>query len=186
MISQSGVLAADEHQRVAQFPIDLQHVRHGLVDDALRLFAAVSAGVGEHVKKGCSSVKAARSVWGCQWWEIVPGISTNSISTATNASHTTPALSLADNGEQYYATVSNAVSLATNTTATLTVAGLPGFGAVMFDNGSLTMTWTNGSTLLTATNLALPVWQWTVVTGATSPYVVTNLNASQQFYRVKQ
>jgi hypothetical protein len=121
-----------------------------------------------------------------QWWEIVPGISTNSISTATHASYTTPALSLADNGEQYYATVSNAVSLATSSTATLTVTGQPTFGSVMVNGGNLTLTWSNGSALLMATNMALPMAQWTVVTGATSPYVVTNLNAPQQFYRVKQ
>jgi hypothetical protein len=42
------------------------------------------------------------------------------------------------------------------------------------------------SAVLMATNMALPMAQWTVVTGATSPYVVTNLNAPQQFYRVKQ
>jgi hypothetical protein len=121
-----------------------------------------------------------------QWWKIVPGISTNSISPATNASYTTPALSLADNGEQYYATVSNAVSLATSSTATLTVTGQPTFGSVMVNGGNLTLTWSNGSALLMATNMALPMAQWTVVTGATSPHVITNLNAPQQFYRMKQ
>ena len=60
-----------------------------------------------------------------QWWQITPGISTNTIASATNASYTTPTLSLSDSGEQFYVVVNGALNTATSSVATLTVQQYP-------------------------------------------------------------
>ena len=94
---------------------------------------------------------------------------------------------IAANAATYTVVVSNGLASVTSTGASLTVlSGAPGFaGAPVFSNGYITLTWTNGSTLLASTNLTLPITNWMVVTGATSPYATTTTN-QQMYYIIKQ
>jgi hypothetical protein len=57
----------------------------------------------------------------------------------------------------------------------------PAFAPPLFANGQLTLTWSNGKTLLSSTNLLGP---WTQILGATCPYVVTNLKQSAEFFLI--
>jgi hypothetical protein len=59
-----------------------------------------------------------------QWYVIAAGASTgNAISGATSSTYTTPAETTNSSGAQYFATVTNACSVLTSATATLTVTG---------------------------------------------------------------
>jgi hypothetical protein len=51
-----------------------------------------------------------------------------------------------------------------------------------YSNGTLTLTWSGGGTLQSAPGVAS---QWTAVTNARSPYVVTNLSGRDALYRVQ-
>ena len=57
----------------------------------------------------------------------------------------------------------------------------PGFAPPVFANGRLTLTWSNGKTLLSSSNLLGP---WIQIPGATSPFVVTNLNQPAEFFLI--
>ncbi len=108
------------------------------------------------------------------------------IAGATNASYTTPPVTLANNGDLYKVSVSNLVSSVTSSNAILTVLpAAPEFGAPRLANGQLVLTWSNGGTLLTSTNVALPLTNWTAVPGATSPYTNSMTN-SAVFFILKQ
>jgi hypothetical protein len=119
-----------------------------------------------------------------QWWKIVPGISTNSISAATNASYTTPALWAADSGTRYYVVVSNVVNAVASSVATVTVPPAQFSPPALFNGTNLVLNWSGGGMLESATNLT---GSWIVVTNAVSPF--TNLigpNEPQMFFRVQQ
>jgi hypothetical protein len=118
-----------------------------------------------------------------QWWKIVPGVSTNAIPSATLSSYTTPALTTADNGTQYYAVVNNVINSVTSATATLTVASPPHIGWYVTSDGKLVMNWSNGGLLLTATNVTGP---WATNVGASSPYTNQNMTLPREFFRVQQ
>jgi hypothetical protein len=122
----------------------------------------------------------------CQWKKISGG-TTNNINGAVYPDYITPPTVAGDNGAGFQVVVTGLYGSVTSSVATLTVqTGLPGFaGNQVFSNGQLTLTWTNGSTLLSSTNLALPMTNWTVVAGAASPYTVPATNR-QIFYRIKQ
>ena len=120
-------------------------------------------------------------------WRKISGGTTNNINGAVYADYTTPATVAGDNGAGFQVVATGLYGSVTSSVATLTVqVGSPGFvGSPVFSNGQLTLTWTNGSTLLSSTNLTLPMANWTVVVGASSPYTVPATN-SQMFYRIKQ
>ena len=120
-------------------------------------------------------------------WQKIAGGTTNNISGAVYPDYTTPATVPGDNGAGFQVVATGLYGSITSSVATLTVqVGSPGFvGSPVFSNGQLTLTWTNGSTLLSSTNLTLPMANWTVVVGANSPYTVPATN-SQMFYRIKQ
>ena len=130
-----------------------------------------------------------------QWYIITNLVTpaTNAIVGATSATYTTPVLTLTDNGERFFAKATNLLGSLTSTTATNTVINsqpvvIGAFSLV--DSTHLSINWSNGSTssvLLSSTNLAAPMTNWTpVVTNPTLPYIITiPPGAPQQFFRVQ-
>jgi hypothetical protein len=109
------------------------------------------------------------------------------IAGATSNPYTTPTLTISYSNSVYKVVVTNLISSVTSSNAVLTVisGGTAGFSSITSAGGQVTLTWTNGTALLSSTNLLLPMASWTVVPGATSPYTVPATNA-QQFFRVQQ
>ena len=121
-----------------------------------------------------------------QWWRI-SGSLTNPIAGATSPLYTTPPLSVSDSGSQFYTVVSGALNVATSSVATVTVLPPPQIGPPQLSPGgtNLTLNWSNGGTLLAATNLAGP-WSW-VPGGTNSPFTIPiGPNIPQRFFRVQQ
>jgi Immunoglobulin I-set domain len=115
-----------------------------------------------------------------QWQFSADGISYSSIAGASNGTLTLTDVQLANSGS-YRLTASNPIGSGTpSAAATLTVSEPPSVGS-SFTNGTLTLTWPAGGTLLQTTNLAGP---WTVVS-TPSPYMLTPVSgAPAQFFKV--
>ena len=115
-----------------------------------------------------------------QWQFSADGISYSSIVGASNTTLTLTDVQLTNTGS-YRLTASNPLgSGPPSAAATLTVSEPPNVGS-SFTNGSLTLTWPAGGTLLQATNLAGP---WTVV-ATPSPYTLTPASGGPaQFFKV--
>jgi hypothetical protein len=115
-----------------------------------------------------------------QWQFSADGVSYNSIAGASNGTLTLADVQLTNTGS-YRLTASNPIgSGPPSAAATLTVSEPPNVGS-SFTNGTLTLTWPAGGTLLQATNLAGP---WTVV-ATPSPYALTPASgAPAQFFKV--
>jgi len=115
-----------------------------------------------------------------QWQFSADGVSYSSIAGASNGTLTLADVQLTNTGS-YRLTASNPIgSGPPSAAATLTVSEPPNVGS-SFTNGTLTLTWPAGGTLLQATNLAGP---WTVV-ATPSPYALTPASgAPAQFFKV--
>lgn len=103
---------------------------------------------------------------------------------ATNATYTTPPVTLADDGTQYYVVVNNLISSVVSATATLHVSAVqpPVFNPPQLIGTNLYLSWSGGGFLLESTNVLGP---W-ITNGATSPAVIPiDRNVRQKFFRVQ-
>ncbi|MGH7952119.1 MAG: hypothetical protein ACREFE_09400, partial [Limisphaerales bacterium] len=129
-----------------------------------------------------------------QWYVISGGV-TNAIAGATGASYTTAATTSGDSGDQFYCMVSTIGFQTNSNLATLTVgAPQPRIVSISLSGGDLVISGTNGSSsgtyyVLTSTNVALPLNQWTPILTNTfdsgGNFSVTNSvtgSSPQQFY----
>ncbi|HWY31235.1 MAG TPA: hypothetical protein VNX46_10790 [Candidatus Acidoferrum sp.] len=136
----------------------------------------------------------ARTPISYQWYVVSTG-ATNAIGGATGSSYTTASTVLSDSGKQFYCTVST-VGVQTNSSlATLTVLQPhPQIVSITLSGGNMILSGTNGTFgqtyyVLSSTNVALPLNQWTRVLtntfGNGGTFTVTNSVTSgspRQFY----